>query len=92
VSGTAFAAALYVGTAAVAVWVVVRFPRAAPSSLSIRATAPIAASFAVTQIRIDSSDPVHLYATVFLVAFPLLVAAWVSALWALQTLGELARR
>jgi hypothetical protein len=92
VSGTTFAAALYLGTAAVAVWFVVRFPRAAPSSLAIRAAGPVAAAAAVQQIRVDASSALHLYATVFLVAFPILVAAWVSTLWVLQTLGELARR
>jgi hypothetical protein len=92
VSGTTFAAALYLGTAAVAAWIVVRFPRAAPSSLAIRAAGPIAAGFALQQVRIDTSSPLHVYATLFLVAFPILVAAWVSALWVLQALRDLVPR
>ena len=92
VSGTTFAAALYLGTAAVALWLVARFPGAAPSSLAVRAAGPIATAFAVRQIRIDASTPLHLYATVFLVAFPILVAAWVSTLWVFQALRDVAQR
>jgi hypothetical protein len=89
VTGTAFAAALYAGTAAVAVWFVVRFPRAAPSSLPLRGAVTIGLSFAVQQIRIDASGTVGLYASVFGVAFPILVAAWISVLWLLQALRDL---
>ena len=89
-SGTAFAAALYLGTAVVAVWLVVLYPRAAPSSLAIRAAAPVASSVALRYLTVDASDRAHLLASVFLVVFPVLVAAWVSAVWVLLALRDLA--
>jgi hypothetical protein len=91
-TGTAFTVALFAGTAAVAVWLVARYPDVAPSSVVFRGVAPIAASFAVRQIRIDTSDRLHLYVSLFLICFPLLVASWVTALWLLQALRDLTTR
>ena len=91
-TGTLFASALFTGTALVAAWIFVRFPGAAPSSLTMRAVAPIAASFVVAQVHVDGSDALHMYVTVFGMAFPVLVAAWLTALWLLQTLRDATTR
>jgi hypothetical protein len=87
-TGTVFASALFIGTAIVAGWFVVRFPGAAPSSLMVRAAAPLAASLAIHNIRVDASDSLHLYGTVFGIAFPILVAAWITMFWLMQMLRE----
>jgi hypothetical protein len=92
VTGTLYAAVFYLGSAMVAVWLVARFPAAAPSSLMFRAVAPITSSFAIQNVRVDTSDWLHLYVTLFLVAFPLLVVAWVTALWLLQMLRDVVVR
>jgi hypothetical protein len=91
-TGTVFASALFTGTALVAAWFVVRFPRAAPASLTFRAVAPIAASFAVGQVHVDASDRLHIYGTVFGIAFPVLVLSWLTAFWLLQTLRDAVAR
>lgn len=92
VTGTVFATALFAGTALVAAWFAVRFPRAAPPSLTVRAAAPIAATFALGQVRVDASDALHLYVTVFGMAFPVLVVTWLTAIWLLQTLRDAVAR
>lgn len=91
-TGTVFASALFIGTALVAAWFMVRFPRAAPPSLTVRAVAPIAATFALGQVRVDASDQLHLYGTVFGMAFPMLVAAWLTAFWLLELLRDAVAR
>jgi hypothetical protein len=87
-SGTAFTAALFVGTAVVAAWFVVRYPAAAPQSLLFRGAAVFGTTFAARQIRVDASDALHLYATVFGFAFPILAASWIAVFWLMQTLRE----
>jgi len=89
VTGTAFATALYVGTASIALWISVRYPRLAPSSLTVRAVAPIAAGAGLQLVTLDTSSSLTLLASLFLVALPLLVVSWLTALWLLQALREL---
>ena len=91
-TGTLFASAFFVGTALIAAWFVARFPRLAPPSLRVRAVAPIAATVALGLVPVDASDPVRLYATVFGMALPVLVAAWLSGLWLLQALRDVVAR
>lgn len=88
-TGTAFAIAFYVGTASIALWISVRYPRLAPASLTVRAVAPFAASVGLQLVRIDTSSSLRLLASLFLIALPLLVASWLTALWLLQTMRDL---
>jgi hypothetical protein len=88
-SGTVFATALYIGSASIALWISVRYPRLAPSSLMVRAVAPMAAGLALQLVRIDTSSSLKELASLFLVAFPVLIGAWLTAVWLLQMLREL---
>jgi hypothetical protein len=87
-NGTAFAAALYIGSASIALWISVRFPRLAPASLTIRVVAPIAAGASLQLVRIDTSTFLKELATLFLIALPVLIVAWLTAVWLLQAMRE----
>jgi len=91
-TGPAFASAMFIGTALVAAWFVARFPRVAPPSLTVRAVAPIAATFALGLVPVDASDDLHLYGTLFGLAFPVLVVCWLSGIWLLQSLRDVVAR
>jgi hypothetical protein len=89
-SGTGFTAALFVGSAIIALWFSVRFPRLAPSRVGVRVAALIAASIALQLLPIDASTSARLFGSLFLVALPLLSVAWLTAIWLLQSLQGLA--
>jgi hypothetical protein len=89
VSGTAFTAALFVAAALLAGWVIVRFPRLAPSSLVSRVVAAAVLVGLTNVVPISHSSYAGLYCSVFLVLLPTLTAAWLSMAWLLQALGEL---
>ena len=91
-TGPAFASAMFLGTALVAAWFAVRFPKVAPPSVTARGLAPLAAAVALRLVPVDTSDWLHLYATVFGLAFPVLVVSWLSGFWLLQTLREAVAR
>jgi hypothetical protein len=87
-----FTGALFAGTAAVALWLFLRFPSAAPSSVAMRTAAAIAASIALQRIPVDASDRLHLYVSVFALMFPALVVTWITGLWLLAALRDVATR
>jgi hypothetical protein len=90
VSGTAFTVALFIGSAIIALWFSVRFPRLAPSRLDVRIAALIAASAALRLLPIDTSTSLRLFGSLFVIALPLLSVAWLTAIWLLRSLQELA--
>lgn len=89
-SGTAFTAALFTGSAIIALWFFVRFPRLAPSRLGVRVGSLCAASAALRLLPIDTSTSLRLFGSLFVIALPLLSVAWLTAIWLLQSLSELA--
>lgn len=89
-SGTTFAAALYLGSASIALWISVRYPRLAPSSLTVRAVAPIAVGASLHLVGIDTSSSLRELASLFLIVLPVLVAAWLTMVWLLQAMREAA--
>jgi hypothetical protein len=85
---TIFATTLFVGTAALALWVDMKAPQLAPPGIIWRAL------FAVVMLQLCSFVPVvtgsyvALYATIFGVLLPLLTAMWLSALWLLRAAAD----
>ena len=83
-----FTLSLFGGTAALAVWVAVRFPQLAPKSL-LRRVIGAGISVAVLQVApIASSGTALLYLTVFALAV-ILLAVWLHALWMIQGVRDL---
>jgi hypothetical protein len=90
VSGTAFTVALFAGSAIIALWLSVRFPRLAPSRTGVRVGALVASSAALQLLPIDTSTWLRLFGSLFLVALPLLTFGWLTAIWLLRSLRDLA--
>jgi hypothetical protein len=85
---TLFTSALFVGTALIAGWVYVRLPKLAPRGLVLRAACCLVTLQACAMVPIANTTWVGLYASVFGVMLPLLVAMWLSAFWLLQGLSD----
>ena len=79
-----FTLSLFGGTAALAVWVAVRFPQLAPKSL-LRRVIGAGISVAVLQVApIASSGTALLFALAVI-----LLAVWLHALWMIQGVRDL---
>jgi hypothetical protein len=87
-----FTAALFVGAAAIAAWIAVRFPKLAPRSVVVRAVGGLVAVALLTFAPVDASTYMTLYGTLFALLLPLLVVTWLQAFWVLQALGNLTDR
>lgn len=85
---TLFTGALFVGTALIAGWLYVRAPRLAPRSLVLRAACCLATLQACTTVPIANTTRLGLFASVFGMLLPLLVAMWLSAFWLLRGLSD----
>jgi hypothetical protein len=84
-----FTGALFAGSAAIAMWVAVRFPRLAPKSMLVRGVGALVLGRAVLYAPVDSGSYFALYGSVFAVLLPVLIATWLVAVWLLQGLREL---
>jgi hypothetical protein len=84
----AFTLALFAGTAAIAAWIVTRFPGLAPKSLQARVGVAACSLILLELAPITDAAPVLLYLTVFTLAVVLL-AVWLSALWMMQSVRDL---
>jgi hypothetical protein len=80
-----FAAALFAGAAAIAVWIAVRFPRFSPQSLTARLVVAVGVSQLLAFIPIDSGSYFTLYGSLFGLALPMLTLAWLGAFWLLES-------
>jgi hypothetical protein len=87
-SVVAFAAALFTGTAALAVWVAVRFPRLAPQSLRARVAVALGVGQVLAFVPIEGGTYFSLYGSVFGLLLPVLTLTWLGAFWLLQALRE----
>jgi hypothetical protein len=83
-----FTTALFVGTAALALWIDVRAPRLAPLSVKVRAFFVVAMIWSFTFVPIESDTYLSLYLSVFAVVTPLLTAMWLGSLWLLRSAAE----
>ena len=72
---TLFAVALFVGTAAIALWIDVRKPSLAPDRLIWRAVCAVVAIQA-------------LYTSIFALLLPMLIAMWLTAVWLLRAISD----
>jgi hypothetical protein len=85
---TLFAAALFIGTAAIALWIDVRKPSLAPNGLKWRALCAVIAIQACAMIPIANTSFVALYSSVFGALLPMMIAMWLTALWLLRAISE----
>ena len=85
---TLFTGALFVGTALIAGWVYVRAPKLAPQGLVMRAACCLVTLQACSMAPIANTTRLGLFASVFGVLVPLLVAMWLSAFWLLRGLSD----
>ena len=83
-----FTSALFLGTAAIACWVVVRFPRIAPGSIIVRGVGVLASAQLLGFIHIATDTTPKLYVSVFVLLLPALTLMWMCTVWLLQSLQE----
>jgi hypothetical protein len=83
-----FTSALFLGTAAIACWVVVRFPRIAPGSVLVRSAGALASAQLLGVINVSSETTPKLYVSVFVLLLPALTVMWTCTVWLLQSLQE----
>ena len=85
---TLFAAALFTGTAAIALWVDVRRPTLAPNGLKWRVLLAILAVQACAMIPIGNTSFLALYTSIFGLLLPMLIVMWLTALWLLRAISD----
>ena len=83
-----FTVALFVGTAALALWVDVRVPQLAPPGFKWRALFAVVMIESFSFVPMATDSYVALYVTVFGVLMPLLTAMWLSGLWLLRAAAD----
>ncbi len=85
---TLFAAALFVGTAAIALWIDIRKPSLAPNGLKWRALCVVLTTQACAMIPIANTSFLALYTSVFGALLPMLIAMWLTAVWLLRSISD----
>ena len=85
---TLFAAALFIGTAAIALWVDIRKPTLAPNGLKWRVLLAVISVQVCAMIPIANTSFQGLYVSVFGALLPMLVVMWLTALWVLRAISE----
>jgi hypothetical protein len=83
-----FTSALFLGTAAIACWVVVRFPRIAPGSVIVRGVGALASAHLLGLIHISAETTPKLYVSIFALLVPALTLMWMCTVWLLQSLQQ----
>jgi hypothetical protein len=78
-----------VGSALVALWIAVRFPRLAPRSMIVRVVGASVGAQLPPFVPVTSDTYLALYCSVFVVVLPVLIAVWLHALWVLMGLRDL---
>lgn len=84
----AFTSALFLGTAAIACWVVVRFPKIAPGSVIVRSVGALASAQLLGMINVSTETMPKLYVSIFALLLPALTLMWMCTVWLLQSLQE----
>lgn len=85
-----FVAALFAGTAAIAIWLHVRLPSLTPRSLVWPLVAAAVSTQLLDVVPLWTRSWLQLYASVFGELLPLLVVVWLSMLWLLSVLRDCA--
>jgi len=83
-----FTSALFLGTAAIACWVVLRFPRIAPGSIIVRGVGALVSVQLLGFINVSTETTPALYVSVFALLLPALTLMWMCTVWLLQSLQE----
>jgi hypothetical protein len=83
-----FASALFLGTAAIACWIVVRFPRIAPRSVIVRGAGTLASAQLLGLVNVSAETTPKLYVSIFVLLLPALTLMWTCTVWLLQSLQE----
>jgi hypothetical protein len=86
-----FTSALFAGAAAVAAWIVLRFPSLAPASMLVRVVGACIALALLRLVRVDPSTYVSLYGTLFGICLPTLTLVWLAWFWLMQSLRDVPR-
>jgi hypothetical protein len=81
-----FTSALFLGTAAIAGWVVARFPKIAPESVIVRAVGALLCAQLLGFIPLSTDTMPQLYVSVFVFLLPALTMMWLCTAWLLQSL------
>ncbi|HEY3184966.1 MAG TPA: hypothetical protein VGJ77_19150 [Gaiellaceae bacterium] len=76
------------GAGALALWIDARFPGLAPESFSRRVLAAVAAAIVLQAAPLFGGSAEAVYATVFAVVLPALVASLLTAVWLLRFLRD----
>ena len=83
-----FLPAFVVGAALLALWIDTRRPSLAPDAFSHRMLAAAAALIALEVLPVFNGSAAALYATVFAILLPVLVWAFLTAVWLLRALRD----
>jgi hypothetical protein len=83
-----FMPAFVVGSGLLALWIDTRRPSLAPESVSRRFLAAVCALIALQAIPVFHGSVVAVYATVFGLVLPVLVCAFLAAVWLLRALRD----
>lgn len=83
-----FTTALFISTAALALWLDSRVPHLAPSGIIWRAVCVVVFVLVCGYVPVATGSYVALYGTVFGLLAPMLVGMWLSALWLLRSAAE----
>jgi hypothetical protein len=83
-----FTSCLFVATASLAAWIIVRFPSLAPS-FRWRTVGTVALAGVLQVVPVWTGSYATLYASIFFVLVPVLTLAWLYAAWLLQSLCDL---
>jgi hypothetical protein len=85
---TLFAAALFIGTASIALWIDCRKPSLAPNGLKWRALCAVVTIQACTMVPIGDTSFLALYSSIFGALVPVLILMWLTTLWVLRAISE----
>lgn len=83
-----FLPAFVVGSGLLALWIDTRRPSLAPESFSRRVMAAVCALVALQAVPVFHGSPVAVYGTVFGIVLPVLVCAFLAAVWLLRALRD----
>jgi len=80
--------AFVAGAGLLALWIDVRFPKLAPRSLSRRVLAAASALLVLEAVPVLGGSAAAVYASLFAIVLPMLVSAFLAAVWLLRALRD----
>jgi len=83
-----FLSVFVAGAGVLALWIDARFPRLAPESFSRRILAAVVAVIGLQAVPFLGSSAPAMFATLFAVVLPALVATLLTAVWLLRSLRD----